>query len=153
MLSHTPLQSFFDDKPEPFSRTKTAVSSGMTGTGENGNFDEMLNENMCSPEEPPKASDIISAALKCPSPMTENAPSDDTAKEQKPSAMDEYLGGFNAVSGLLVRDWKKKELVEERKSYGRENEDEKNFSAPEKQPSDELSELIKKKKKENNSEV
>lgn len=148
MLSHTPLQSSFDDKPEPFSRTKTTKPSGMVGTEENGSFDEMLNENQDSSAELPKASDIISAAMKCPFSMTENAPSDDNAKEQKHSAMDEYLGGFNAVSGLLVRDWKKKELVEDRKRSAIKNDNEDNSS-----DTDELSELIKKKKKENNSEV
>ena len=148
MLSHTPLQSSFDDKPEPFSRTKNAKPSGMVGTEENGSFDEMLNENQDSSGEPPKASDIISAAMKCPSPMTENASSDDNTKDPKPSALSEYLGGFNAVSGLLVRDWKKKELVEDRKKSADKNDNEDNSSN-----ADELSELIKKKKKENNSEV
>lgn len=152
MLSHTPLQSSFDDKTEPFSRKNSANSSGLVGTEDNDGFDEMLNENFCQSEEQSKTSDIISAALKCP-PTSENALTDDNTKQPKPSALGEYLDGFNAVSGLLVRDWKKKELVEIRKSSKGENESENNSSAPEKQPSDELSELIKKKKKENNSEV
>ena len=153
MLTHTPLQSSFDDKSDPFSRKNSANSSGLVGTGENDNFDEMLNENMCPPEEQHNAKNLISAALKCPSPMAENALSDDSTKESKPSEMSEYLGGFNAISGLLVRDWKKKELLDARKNLKDENDNEENSSASEKQPSDELSELIKKKKKGNNSEV
>ena len=141
MLTHTPLQSSFDDKPEPFSRTDSAISSGLAETGENGNFDEMLNENMCSSKEPPDASDIISAALKCPDPMAENTVQDSNTKDQKSSALGEYLGGFNALSGLLVREWKKKELVETQKSSEDENESGDDSSEP-----DELSELIKKKK-------
>ena len=70
MLTHTPLQSSFDDKPDPFSRKNSANSSGLVGTDENNNFDEMLNENMCPSDESPKASDIISAALKCSGQIT-----------------------------------------------------------------------------------
>lgn len=153
MLTHTPLQSALDNSPELFSRTNTPSASGLAGAAENTKFDEMLTENMIPSETPFKTADIDSEVLKSPSPPADGTLSDADTENQRSSALGDYLGGFNAVSGLLVRDWKKKELLNTRKNLKDENDNEESYSASENQRSDELSELIKKKKKGNNSEV
>lgn len=154
MLSQTLLQSAFEDLRDLSSKT----NGGFVGSGNTGEFDEMLTDKLVpgTVKEIAKetagnitADTVLSACRTVP----EQTAADNSAF-RKPSQLSEYLGGFNALSGLLVRFWKKKELVDIEKSSAKDQDE--NDGSPRRAPkkknsgnsaADELSELSHKKKK------
>lgn len=158
MLTQTALQSAFENPPELTARTNGGtVGSG--GAEDTGGFDEMLTDKLVPTDVADESTDaVISDAVKCCLTALEQAPANNTTIS-KSSPLNDYLGGFNALSGLLVRFWKKKELIDIGKSADKDRDEEKdglNYYASEEQntahsAADELSELSRKKKKEQRS--
>lgn len=147
MLSQALLQSAFENTPELTNRP-----SGTVGTGaavESGGFSEMLSEKVIPTDNISSAADT-SGITESASATPEQAPANNTTIP-KSSELSDYLGGFNALSGLLVRFWKKKELIENAKNADAEDEEAEN-SAPhspanERSADDELSALSSRRKK------
>ncbi len=158
MLTQTALQSAFENPPELAARTNGGTV-GYGEAGDTGEFDEMLTDKLIPTDAANESSDaVISDAVKRCLTVLKQAPASNTTLS-KSSPLNDYLGGFNALSGLLVRFWKKKELVDIEKNADKDHDDENdglNYRASEEQntahnAADELSELSRKKKKEQRS--
>lgn len=151
MLTQTALQSAFENPPELSARTNGGFVEA-SKTENTGEFYEMLTDKTIPSDTDTETRDI----LKLCSEAAECAPPSSDTENSKSSALNDYLGGFNALSGLLVRFWKKKELVESRKNSGSDQDYEQNCSDPDKKSAgnstaDELSELSTRRKKEQRS--
>lgn len=150
MLTQTALQSAFEDLRDLSSRT----DGGFVGSGNTGEFDEMLTDKLVPTDTADESTDaVISEAVECYLTALEQAPANNTTIS-KSSPLNDYLNGFNALSGLLVRFWKKKELVDIEKSSAKDQDenDGSHRPAPQKMNSGnsaagKLSELSLKKKK------
>lgn len=155
MLSQTLLQSAFEDLRDLSSKN----NGSFVGSENTGEFDEMLTDKLVPADTAGESTDaVISEAVKCCLTALEQAPANNTTIS-KSSPLNDYLNGFNALSGLLVRFWKKKELVDIEKGADKDHDEEKdglNYHASEDRntehnAADELSELSRKKKKEQRS--
>lgn len=150
MLSQALLQSAFENTPELTNRP-----SGTVGTGaavESGGFSEMLNEKVIPTDNSISSAADTSGIMESASATPEQAPANNTTIP-KSSELSDYLGGFNALSGLLVRFWKKKELIDNEKNADAEDEEAKNdalkYPVNERSSADdELSALSARRKKE-----
>ncbi|MDE7230497.1 MAG: hypothetical protein K2N56_08470 [Oscillospiraceae bacterium] len=150
MLSQTLLQSAFEDLRDLSSKN----NGSFVGSENTGEFDEMLTDKLVPDAVEETAGNITyDTVLRACRTVPEYTDADNSAF-RKPSQLSEYLGGFNALSGLLVRFWKKKELVDIEKGAAKDQDESESSPrrAPQKKNSGnsaagELSELSHKKKK------